>query len=91
MKQYLHIGFSGPFANNLNTLDNEILIHAEDWLRYAPGCCIVWTDKTPNEWVAIIKSHLTPSDSVLVVKVDISVNQGWTKQWIWDWINRNRI
>lgn len=63
---------------------------ADDWMRYAPNCWIVWTDRPPTDFYYAIHPRLKPKDSMLIVGLNMDERSGWLPRWIWDWIDKKR-
>lgn len=91
MNRFLHISFtfnSGePKVQLLEPVFNAI---APDWLRYSPNCWIVWTDRPASDFLYVLKPMIAESDSILIVKLDMTDRNGWQPQWIWEWMDRKR-
>ncbi len=89
MSNFLHVAFRwhGPVkAEELEPTFNA----AEDWLRYAPNCWILWTKSSAQEWHRKLKPFLSEKDHMFICRLDMSDRQGWLPQWIWDWMNKSR-
>ncbi len=89
MKRYLHVGFAfvgQPKISELVPIFNK----ADDWLRYAPNCWIIWTAESPEAWDARLKPLLGDKDMVLVCPINLKDHDGWLTREMWDWINRTR-
>ncbi len=91
MNRFLHISFTFnegfPKVQELEPVFNFL---APDWLRYAPNCWIVWTLRPASDFLYGLKPALGASDSVLIVKLDMSDRNGWEPRWVWEWIDRKR-
>ena len=93
---YLHILFhanAGRAGLEASLAAQRIIDTADDWLRYAFNCWIVWTPETPEQWYQKLK--VVPSmaaTSVFIIKVELSPSNrsGQFPPWCWDWINRSR-
>jgi hypothetical protein len=91
MSRFLHISFTFneglPKVQELEPMFNAI---APDWMRYAPNCWIVWTARPASDFFYCLKPLIGPSDSMLIVALDMSDRNGWEPKWVWDWIDRKR-
>ena len=96
-KKYLHISFYCP--PSLSEMEAQhriqpIINTADDWLKYAPNCWIVWTGQTPQQWYEKFAAdpELKEKCSILVLKVDLSPDNraGQLQQWAWDWLAKPR-
>jgi hypothetical protein len=91
MNRFLHISLTFneglPKVQELEPLFNAL---APDWLRYSFNCWIVWTARPASDFLYALKAAIAPTDSVLIVKLDLSDRTGWQPQWIWDWMDRKR-
>ena len=89
MKQLLHVGFNfhgKPLVDELvSTFDQ-----AEDWLRYAPNCWILWTDQPASVWFDRLRPFLREKDNVFISGMDITHRQGWLPRSSWEWIKKYR-
>ena len=89
--RFLHIGFTFnegvPKVQELEPIFNGL---AFDWIRYSPTCWIVWTARPASDFLYAIKPNIGQTDSVLIVKLDLTDRNGWQPQWIWDWMDRKR-
>lgn len=95
-KHYLHISiatFDHVLEPVMNNKVQQAVNAADDWLRYASNCWIIWTKESPEQWYQKLSAiEELKSASMYVIKVDISrVNSaGQFPQWIWDWLNKDR-
>ncbi len=96
-KKYLHISFY--FPPSLSEMEAQhriqpIINTADDWLKYAPNCWIVWTSDTPEQWYQKLAAdpELRNKCSIFVLKVDLSPanRAGQLQQWAWDWLAKPR-
>jgi hypothetical protein len=91
MNKFLHISFTFnegiPKVQELEPLFNAL---APDWIRYSPNCWIVWTARPASDFLYAIKPLIGQSDSVLMVKIDMSERNGWQPQWVWEWMDKKR-
>lgn len=90
MNQFLHIGLHFADGNNKVAELIPVFSNAIDWLRYAPNCWIVWTSSSPQEWYQRLKPFLKEADRLFIVKIDMSVRQGWLEKNAWDWMDKRR-
>lgn len=92
-KGYVHISFhlAGIDALTASHFIQPIINLAEDWLKYAENCWIVWGDLTATEWYQKFSpiEALKPC-SILVVSMERWNVTGQLPQWAWDWLNKNR-
>jgi hypothetical protein len=63
---------------------------APDWLRYSFNCWIVWTSRPASDFLYTLKPIIGQSDSVLIVKLDMSERNGWEPLWVWEWMDKKR-
>lgn len=95
-KHYIHISFSYP--SSMDELEaahriQPIINTADDWLKYADNCWIIWTSQTPQQWydkfAAVEELKMC---SILIVKQNLSPENraGQLPQWVWDWIQKSR-
>ena len=91
MDRFLHISFTFneglPKVQELEPMFNLL---APDWMRYAFNCWIVWTSRPASDFFYAIKPLIGASDSMLIVKLDMSDRNGWEPAWVWEWIDRKR-
>jgi len=67
---------------------------ADDWLKYAGNCWIVWSAKTPTEWHAQFQTiERLKNCTIFIINLDISPGNraGQAPMWVWDWIGKRRI
>jgi hypothetical protein len=91
MNRFLHIGFTfnaGP--PKVRELEPTFDVLAPDWLRYSPTCWLVWTARPASDFFYGLKPFLGPSDSLLIIKADMSERNGWQPPWVWEWMDRKR-
>lgn len=90
MKKYLHVGFGfeGKPLDNSKLID--IFDEADDWLRYAPSCWILFTDKNPGYWVDKIRNIGNHNHSLLVLELNFKNREGWLTEEVWDWLAKKR-
>jgi hypothetical protein len=96
-KRYVHISFTYP--SDLSALGashfvQPVINTADDWLKYAENCWIVWSHKTPGEWyrqLSAIKE--LKGCSMLLVGIDVSESNrsGQLPKWVWEWLNKSRV
>jgi len=71
-----------------------IINTADDWLKYAPNCWIVWTKETPQRWYDRFAAdpELKAKCSFLILSADLSPDKraGQFQQWVWDWLGKFR-
>jgi len=89
MPRFMHIGFYFPQALQTTALE-PVMAQVGNWIRYAPPCWIIWTDKNPEQIFQIIKPHVGPSVQFLIAAIDETQNQGWMPKWVWDWMDSKR-
>ena len=91
MNRFLHISFTFneglPKVQELEPLFNTL---APDWVRYAFNCWIVWTPRPATDFLYALKPAIGNSDSILIVRLDLTDRSGWEPMWIWDWMDRKR-
>jgi hypothetical protein len=91
VNRFLHISFTFneglPKVQELEPLFNAL---SADWMRYSFNCWIVWTARPANDYLYALRAAIGQSDSVMIVKLDLSDRTGWQPKWIWDWMDRKR-
>jgi hypothetical protein len=85
----LHVGFNFKGPPKITELQ-PIFNKAKDWIRYAPNCWIVWTNRSANQWADLLKPKLGPEDSVFICQLDMTNRQGWLPKWVWEWLDKSR-
>jgi hypothetical protein len=90
VRTFLHLAAS-PITPEQQTLIEKKLDKAVDWLRYMPGCWLIYTAQPAEVWFERL-SGITglKSGSVFVCEVDLENRSGWLKRSTWDWINKPR-
>ena len=89
MKRFLHVGFNfqgKPLIDELKPTFDQ----AEDWLRYAPNCWILWTDQSPAVWNDRLRPFLRDDDNLFICGLDITRRQGWLPKSSWEWSRKIR-
>jgi hypothetical protein len=93
-KKYLHVAVAFGDHSIEFIANNEVqkvINEANDWLRYASNCWIVWTSDTPQQlYQKLVAIPQLKQSSVLVVKLDLSDRAGQFPPWIWEWIDKTR-
>ena len=88
MKKFLHVAFN---TKNPRISDWELVFdNASDWLRYAPNCWILYTNRTPQQWFNLIQPSLQQDERVLICELNITRKQGWLPKDTWSWLNKRR-
>jgi len=95
-KKYIHISFHYP--ESLPELEathhiQPIINEADDWIKYADNCWIVWSSKNPNDWYEKFKAIPRLKDCwILILKMDFTPDNraGQLPQWVWDWVQKPR-
>jgi len=87
--RFLHVAFNWS-GDPKTTGIKEVFDRASDWMRYAPNCWIVWTNKDPETWYERLKPFLGSGEHVFICALDLTTRQGWLPKSTWDWINKNR-
>ncbi|MCP1766316.1 hypothetical protein [Bradyrhizobium japonicum] len=91
-ERFLHISFTFnegmPKVQGLEPVFNYL---APDWLRYSPNCWLVWTARPASDFYFGVKPLIGNSDSMLIVKVDMSDRNGIQPQWVWEWMDKKRV
>ncbi len=64
----------------------NVLNRAGDWFRFNSWAWLLASDYSPNDIINAVKSVLTPEDSVLMIKCDLSVCGGLAPPVTWDWV-----
>ena len=82
----LHVGIAKAGDLDQKKLEG-VFNEAEDWLRYAANCWVLWTELSPREWCDRLEGIVDkPSRQFLVCKLDIDVRAGWLSNTSWKWI-----
>jgi hypothetical protein len=88
-KRFLHVAFNWSGDPKIAEV-KPVFDQATDWLRYAPNCWIIWTDKNPQTWSEWLKPFLNKGDHVFICAIDMTGKQGWLPKGTWDWMNKAR-
>jgi hypothetical protein len=88
--KFLHVGFrwhdGGQKIQELEAIFNT----AQDWIRYAPNCWIVYTTDDAEDLYERVRHLMTTDDRVLVCELNPSDKQGWLENWMWERLNPHR-
>lgn len=92
MFRVLHVrviyGDAVPFSDMFEAAINAM---ATDWLRYAAGSWLVWTEKPIPAVNSTLQPWLRSIDSLLILSVNPhEVPGGQMHPSVWEWINRPR-
>jgi hypothetical protein len=91
VNRFLHISFAFneglPKVRELEPLFNAL---APDWLRYSFNCWLVWTARPASDFLYALRAVIGASDSIMIVKLDLSDRTGWQPEWVWQWMDRKR-
>jgi hypothetical protein len=71
-----------------------VINRADDWLKYADNCWIVWSAKTPDQWYAeLTQIEQVKAFSIFILYVDVSGSNraGQLPPWAWEWIDKPRL
>jgi len=68
----------------------ETVETALDWYRWNANTWVLWTNRTPDEWQALVRPHMSTNTTFFFCALDVSERQGWAKQGFWDWLNKTR-
>jgi hypothetical protein len=91
MDRFLHISFTfNEGVPKVRELEPAFDYLAPDWLRYSFNCWIVWSSRPASDFLYGLKPLIGTSDSMMIVKLDMSDRNGWEPQWVWDWIDKKR-
>ena len=64
---------------------------ALDWLHYHENTWIVYSTSDIYKWRTRLEPIVNPGGELLICKLaTITETQGWTYQYVWDWINQKR-
>jgi hypothetical protein len=67
---------------------------ALDWIKYAPNCWILWSNRDPKQWYGFIKPYLTGDGGVLIAEIDLTESgakyAGFMTKMFWDWIHKHQ-
>ena len=88
-RQLLHIAFKFADGDPKTAKLKPVFDKASDWIRYAPNCWIVWTTGSAEKWYERLRPHIDDRDSMLIVKLDTSEQQGWLSASVWEWFKRH--
>ena len=61
----------------------------DDWIRVANNAWIVWTERTPPDWLAIFKPY-TAKSFMFIAELDMKNWYGWEPPWVWEWMKNRR-
>lgn len=86
---FLHVGFAFKNPPRVDELE-PIFNKARDWIRYDTHCWIVWTSSSPQRWLARLQPILSPTDGVLIVRIDLSTRAGQLPKSMWTWIKEHQ-
>jgi hypothetical protein len=68
-----------------------ILNGANDWLRYAPNCWLIYTSQTADAWYQhLAKLPGMADNTYFISEVNLQNRAGWLKPTSWEWIHKNR-
>jgi hypothetical protein len=94
-RRYLHVSLSS--SENLKIVANnhvqQVIEKADDWLRYADNCWIVWTSDTAEQFYQKLAAiDLLKGASILILEVNLSRSNrsGQLPDWVWDWLSKER-
>jgi|SRR5271157_2994524 len=95
-KRYVHIAFHYPPTMDALAAEHRIqpiINTADDWLKYAGNCWIVWSPHTAKQWYekfAAVKE--LGACYVLIVNLDLAPENraGQLPDWAWSWIQKKR-
>jgi hypothetical protein len=86
----IHFKTKAPTAEMIEEVE-VVLNKAKDWLRYAPNCWLIYTERDPKTWNARLKKiPWMAEQSYLLCAVDPKIRAGWLPRSVWDWIGRDR-
>ncbi len=89
--KYFHVGIHfGLGVNVTNLLEPTFRSIADDWIRYAPNCWIVWTPYSLTQCSATLRAVLTLNDQFVILEVDPLKRDGMHYEWVWSWLNEPR-
>jgi hypothetical protein len=95
-KKYVHLSFTYPTdfsALAASHFIQPIINTADDWLKYADNCWIIWSYKSPKDWYdKLAEIQELKNCSMLAVNVDLSPGNraGQFPKWVWDWLDKPR-
>lgn len=69
---------------------NDQIDLAIDWYKYAPNCWVVKSTSEIERWQTRLKPLVEPDGSLVVLKVDPWVRQGWIAKGFWEWLKKAR-
>jgi hypothetical protein len=87
---YLHVSFNFEKRPAKEKELIPVFDQAQEWVRYAPNCWIIYTNETPETWASRFRKYLHADDTVFVCEINISNYFGWAEKLLWDWIAKKR-
>ena len=89
MNRFLHISFHLQRGPSQGSRIGAAFPHpTPNWVRYAFNCWIVWTPRPATDFLYVLKPAIGNSDSILIVRLDLTDRSGWEPMWIWDWMDK---
>ena len=89
--RFLHIAFNWRVSGKVVELEPTFSHFADDRVRYAPNCWIVWTSRPVSDFYYALRPQIADQDAMLIVGLDMNERNGWLPKPIWDWIDRKRF
>jgi len=90
VKTLLHLAIN-PTSSELREAVEGKLNRAADWLRYNPGCWMIYTSQPAKIWYERLSEIPGIKDgSLFICELNIGNRGGWLKPSVWDWIKEKR-
>lgn len=71
----------------LDTAKVDALLGANgDWYRFNGYTWLFWTELDHHQAYSLLRPQFHTDDSLLILKADPSVYQGWAPKELWDWL-----
>lgn len=88
--KFYHIGVLFPFQPRSHLIDGALTAAArpdDDWVRYAPNCWIVWTERSAEQIYNSMSYLLNQTEQVFIVEINLQNRHGMLLKAIWDWLD----
>lgn len=90
MARFLVVTFNYGGDDNAVLKVQPTVESALDWYRWSEHTWILWTNRTADEWQALVREKMSDNTTFLFCALDVSYRQGWAKKDFWDWLNKSR-
>jgi len=75
-----------PLENIEAKLDNAL-----DWIRYAPGCWLIYTEHSAHRWYGqLFELPELAGSLIFLAKVELADHSGRLSPEAWDWITKTQ-